>query len=165
MCIRDRYNANGAMHNWWSAASQQNFEGRTRCFAKQYEGFGLPEISATAHVNGKLTLGENLADNGGVALALRAYKTWRVQNGGPSMFNVHGKLYSDEHLFWVAYAQTWCAKQTPKAMAQQVLTDPHSPGRLRVLGPVQNTERFSALFKCGEGAAMNPAHKCMLWEG
>ena len=99
----------------------------------------------------------------GVVLALHAYKKWAVENGAPTLFKLHGKSYSDMHLFWTAYAQTWCAKQTPEALAQQVLTDPHSPGRLRVLGPLQNTADFNNEFKCAEDSVMNPKRKCYLW--
>lgn len=159
------YDAHGSMRNWWTNSSEANFQQHTGCFVRQYNQFELPEIGPKARVNGRLTLGENLADNGGVALALHAYRKWAVEKGGPSVFKLHDTKYSDMHLFWVAYGQTWCAKQTTESLAQQLLTDPHSPGRLRVLGPVQNTPAFNMEFKCSDSESkMNPKKKCMLWE-
>jgi len=158
-----QFDAHGGLNNWWSTKSQKRFTKKTQCFVEQYEAFQIPNVDPSVRVNGKLTLGENLADNGGVVLALHAYKKWAVENGAPTMFKLHGKSYSDMHLFWTAYAQTWCAKQTPEALAQQVLTDPHSPGRLRVLGPIQNTADFNDEFKCAEDSVMNPKRKCYLW--
>jgi len=158
-----QFDAHGGLNNWWSRASTTRFSKKTRCFVEQYEGFVLPGVDPGIKVNGKLTLGENLADNGGVVLALHAYKKWAVENGAPTLFKLHGKSYSDMHLFWTAYAQTWCAKQTPEGLAQQVLTDPHSPGRLRVLGPLQNTADFNDEFECAEDSVMNPKRKCYLW--
>ena len=159
-----QYDASGAMRNWWTHTSQKRFDQRKRCFVDQYEGFKIPGLDPSIRVNGKLTLGENLADNGGVALALTAYKQWAVENGGPSLFKMEGKTYTDEHLFWVAYGQTWCAKQTAESKAQQVLTDPHSPGVLRVWGPIQNSPTFNDEFQCSEMSRMNPRNKCSLWQ-
>lgn len=163
-----RYDSTGKMKVWWTKASMLKFKNKTSCIAKQYSDIPLPELKGIEgakglHINGKLTLGENIADNGGVVTSRDAYKAWQTAKDSPTEFKVGGKTMSDMQLFWVAYAQLWCSIQNPKAMMVQLRSDPHSPGRARVVGPVQNNPSFSTAMNCPSEAPMNPEEKCSVW--
>ena len=113
------------------------------------------------HLNGKLTLGENIADNGGIKQAYTAYKTWEAANPGAEKAAVDG-LTNDQLLF-VAFAQTWCSLATPQIEQMLVTVDPHSPPKFRVNGPLVNADVFAKTFSCAEGTPMHPASSCEVW--
>jgi len=164
-----QYNAKGNMKLWWTKKCMGAFKKKTSCIVKQYTAMKMKELAKVApklKINGKLTLGENIADNGGVVSSHAAYKAWQKSNAkhNPKSFNMTvKKKMSDEQLFWVSYGQLWCSLQNPKAMMVQIRSDPHAPGRARVMGPTQNSPEFSKAFKCKAGAIMNPAKKCSVW--
>jgi endothelin-converting enzyme/putative endopeptidase len=112
-------------------------------------------------VNGKLTLGENTADNGGLVLAYIAYLERAKKNGADTNAKVNG--YTAPQRFYIAYAQNWCENSRPEAIRQQVLTDPHSPDHYRANGAIVNQPGFAAAFSCKKGAAMVPANSCRVW--
>jgi len=114
-----------------------------------------------AHVNGQNTQGENIADNGGVRESFRAYKL-SVDAQGPEP-KLPGLLdYTPEQMFFISYAQVWCERITDQGLLNQILTDPHSPGKFRVFGPLSNSEDFVREYKCPIGP-MNRENKCLLW--
>jgi predicted metalloendopeptidase len=161
-----QYDAKGNLKVWWSNSSVAKFKAKTNCVVEQYSKIKLPELAGVApqlRINGKLTLGENIADNGGVVTALQAYETWQKNKKTPKEHTVNGKKYTTDELFWIGYGQTWCQKGTPEQMMVQIRTDPHSPARARVEGPVQNAKRFAKTMQCGASAAMNPKAKCVVW--
>jgi predicted metalloendopeptidase len=110
-------------------------------------------------VNGKLTLGENLADLGGLALAFQAYQASRA--GRPPEAAVGG--FTPEQQFFLAHAQAWCQQIRPENARLRAVTDPHSPARWRVNGPLANLPAFASAFRCQAGAPMVRAERCDVW--
>ncbi|KAF0708944.1 Aste57867_6152 [Aphanomyces stellatus] len=147
----------------WSTAPNTAFETKAQCIANQYSAFEVFSETTPGtkigNVNGALTLGETIADNGGLKASFRAYKEYVKTNGGES------KLTKDagEKLFYVSFAQSWCSKNTD-AYLKFVLTDPHPPTKFRVYGAVQNDAEFARVFQCPANSKMNPTKKCDLWE-
>ena len=113
-------------------------------------------------MNGKNTQGENIADNGGIRETYRAYLR-SVESDGAEPRLPGLTQFTPEQLLFVSYAQVWCEIQTPESLLGQVLSDPHSPGRFRVVGPLGNSEDFQKEFNCPADAAMNRPEKCKLW--
>ena len=142
------------------------------CLRDQYSQYSIADTS----VDGNLTLGENLADHGGLSMALEAYTRWRKHNRD---VRLPALPFDDMQLFflgkncwgwdWVkmrissGYALPWCARHTEKHSTHQILNDEHAPERFRVLGPLSNNPAFSEAFSCPAGSPMNPHHKCRIW--
>ncbi len=151
-----KFDAQGALTDWWTPASVAAFDERTACIRDQY---GAYEIEPGVAVNGELTLGENIADNGGLKQAWEVLqKKQRERGEGAKVAGL-----TEDQLFFVAAAQVWCAEATPEVVRLQVQTDPHSPSRFRVSGPMVNHPGFARAFACPAGAPMNPAQKCEVW--
>lgn len=151
------YDATGNLHNWWNNQTIDRFKNRTTCLVNQYSAFNVNKKA----VNGNLTLGENIADNGGLKAAFHAYETWAVQNPGEQ--SLPGLNLSQKQLFFVAFAQVWCSASTQEAAKLQLEKDPHAPSKHRVLGPLSNMDEFSKVWQCKPGSAMNPVNKCEVW--
>jgi endothelin-converting enzyme/putative endopeptidase len=147
----------GVLREWWEPAVAQKFETQAACIRKQY---GSYEVEPGVNVNGQLTLGENIADNGGLKQAYVAYKEWERRHGAPPPA-VPG-LTNDQLLF-VAFSQVWCTLATPEFQRRQVTTDSHSPGQFRAVGPARNSAAFAEVFQCPVGAPMRPADACTVW--
>ncbi|KAF9156188.1 hypothetical protein DFQ26_009446 [Actinomortierella ambigua] len=165
-----QYNANGTYTDWWTNTTAAQFQNRTQCFINQYSNFTVPNPQAGGqplHVNGNLTLNENLADNGGVQMAFRAWQNRLKSDPQGRLYNnqILAGLnnYTREQLFYVAWGQVWCTLMTPEALVQQIRTNPHSPDAFRANGPLQNSVEFAKAFKCNATAPMNPANKCKIW--
>ncbi|CAI5442805.1 unnamed protein product [Caenorhabditis angaria] len=155
-----QYDKDGNLHNWWSDSSLQAFDKRRRCIVEQYGNYTVPKTSFK--VNGKLTQGENIADNGGVKEAFEAYKKYVAENGEePRLPGL--QQYSNEQIFFVSYAHFWCGKKKDAAAMQQVLTDEHSPEVFRVIGVLSNMPEFAKIYNCPKNAPVNPDHKCIVW--
>jgi predicted metalloendopeptidase len=153
-----QFDANGNLREWWTKPTRDQFAEATRCVVDQYAKYeALPGIK----LNGKLTAGENIADNGGVKLAYQAYHTWRTQQATPPPALVDG--YSDDQLYFMAYGQSWCDKMTPEVLETRARSNPHSPPRWRVNGVIVNQPGFGAAFKCAAGAPMTPVKQCSVW--
>jgi len=112
-------------------------------------------------VNGRLTLGENIADNGGARASFRAYQAWVSANGKEPQ--LPGLDASPEQLFFLSFAQVWCSNTRPAVAKILALTDPHSPSQFRVNAVAMNSPEFSAAFQCPSGSKMNPTEKCSVW--
>jgi putative endopeptidase len=151
-----KFDARGNQVDWWSAPVSAEFERRAACVEKQYQGYtvldGVP-------LNGKLTLGENIADLGGIKLAFAAYVDSR--QGRPREAPVGG--FTPEQQFFLAAAQVWCGRYRPEAMRLLAQTDPHSPPRWRVDGPLSDLPEFARAFQCKEGDPMVRASRCEVW--
>jgi putative endopeptidase len=150
-----KYDAHGNLHEWWTAEDRKEFEKRTSCLADEYSAFTAID---DLHLNGRLTLGENTADNGGVRIADMALHS---ALGGRSGQNIDG--FTPEQRFFLSYAQIWCQNVRPEAARLRALTDPHSPGRWRVNGVLVNTPEFRGAFNCKVGAKMAPQNACRVW--
>ncbi|KAF7277204.1 hypothetical protein GWI33_009257 [Rhynchophorus ferrugineus] len=133
----------------------------TKCFVNQYDNYTIDGVRG--HVKGKVTLGENLADNGGLNQAYTAYQSYKQRNGA------EGKLpgfetYNDEQMFFIAYGSIWCETATVRDIEDQLEYDEHAPNYVRVIGTLQNSPEFSKAFQCPKNTPMNPIRpKCKIW--
>lgn len=162
-----QYDGSGNALPWWSEETIEAFTKQAQCFVDQYGNYSVPELipilgEADAHLNGKATQGENIADNGGVHESFRAYML-SVENEGQEPRLPGLTQYTPNQMFFISYAQVWCEKATVNGLLSQVLTDPHSPGKFRVFGPLSNSEDFVREFNCPAGSPMNRQDKCLLW--
>ena len=142
-----QFDAQGNLRNWWSASDLEKFKRGTALVSSQYDAYTVLD---SVHVNGKLTLGENLADFGGLSISYEALEKVLAQRGRPP--NIDG--FTPEQRFFLAWAQQWRANTTPEATRLQINTDPHSPGRWRTNGPISNMPQFAAAFGCKPGDPM-----------
>ncbi len=153
-----KFDPHGRLQEWWDPAVSQRFEERARCVQEQYDAY---EIEPGLKLNGQLTLGENIADIGGVKTAIQAFKLWEKRQAEPSPSAIPG--LTNEQLFFVAYGQVWCALIRPETARLRAKTDPHSPSRFRVNGTVANVAEFAAAFGCAAGTPMRPHNICEVW--
>ncbi|MFP5226529.1 MAG: M13 family metallopeptidase [Acidobacteriota bacterium] len=157
-----KFDAKGNLHNWWTPQDQKNFEQRTDCIANEYSQFTAVD---DVKVNGKLTLGENTADNGGLRLAYIALMT-RLAQGKPAATTTEQKSeksMTPEQQFFLAYAQNYCSSDRPEFLRMIAQTDPHSPDALRVRGVIVNMPEFAHAFGCKPGQPMAPVKSCRVW--
>uniref|UniRef100_T1IL64 Endothelin-converting enzyme 1 n=1 Tax=Strigamia maritima TaxID=126957 RepID=T1IL64_STRMM len=152
-----KYDKTGALKSWWTQYSIDNFQKRSQCYAKQYEEYCPAELPNIC-VNGNNTLGENIADNGGLKAAYIAYKKWE-QNNQPEKRLPGLEQYSTDQLFFITFGQLWCSNWRKETLLHLILKDPHSPVQYRVLGTLTNSEEFAAAFKCPQTSRK----KCQLW--
>jgi predicted metalloendopeptidase len=149
-----QFDAQGNLRDWWTAEDAKEFEKRAACVAQEYSKF---EVAPGAMVNGKLTLGENTADNGGVRIALMAL----LNTIGGEQKKIDG--YTPEQRLFLSFGQVWCVNQREEALRMQVKTNPHAPGKQRVNGVVQNMPEFQRAFSCQAGQPMVSANACRVW--
>uniref|UniRef100_A0AAR2IMW7 Membrane metallo-endopeptidase-like 1 n=1 Tax=Pygocentrus nattereri TaxID=42514 RepID=A0AAR2IMW7_PYGNA len=154
------FDKHGNMYNWWSNYSTEHFEDQSKCMVQQYGTFSW-KLAGGQNVSGISTLGENIADNGGVRQAYKAYMKWVEREGEEP--RLPGLDLDHKQLFFLNFAQVWCGACRPEYAIQSIKTDPHSPLEYRVLGSLQNFEAFSEAFQCERGAPMNPDEKCRVW--
>ena len=159
-----KYDGKGNFREWQTAEDRKKFTERTDCVANEYSGFE----AASAHddqpqqkLNGKLTLGENTADNGGLRIAYMALLDTLAEQGKSIEEKIDG--YTEKQRYFLGFAQVWCENQTEQSARQRALTDPHSPGRWRVNGSVQNFDEFGKAFGCTKGQPMYPENSCRVW--
>lgn len=153
-----RFDGEGNLRNWWTDKDRARFETRTRSLIAQYDAFSpLPGY----HVNGALTLGENVADNAGLAIALRAYRLSR--RGCPAPV-IDG--FSGEQRLFISFAQIWRDKVRDAARVERLKVDPHSPGQFRANGTLRNQSAFDEAFAVQPGDAMYlaPEQRISLWQ-
>jgi putative endopeptidase len=150
-----QFDGKGNLLNWWTPADAAEFARRTTCIADQYSGF---PAAGGLHVNGRTTLGENIADNGGLRIGYLAYQS---SLAGKPRQTLDG--FTPEQRFFLGFAQVWCSNSTPEAERLQVLTNPHSPGRYRTNGSLANDPDFQQAFHCPAGAPLAPEQRCRVW--
>jgi endothelin-converting enzyme/putative endopeptidase len=157
-----QFDGKGNLEDWWSKADGQQFDERAECVVKEYDGFvGVEDL----HVNGKLTLGENIADLGGLKLAFLAYLD-RAQKNGTDLKQKGSAEYgglNPEQQFFVSFGQNWCQNNRPENLRLRIETDPHSPEEFRANGVVLNLPEFQRAFSCKTGQPMAPVHRCTIW--
>ncbi|MBV6432636.1 MAG: Neutral endopeptidase [Bryobacteraceae bacterium] len=150
-----RFDGKGNLRDWWTPVDAKAFEQRAECFVREYEKFSpIPGV----HLNGKLTLGENAADNGGIHLAYMALLAGLEKQMLPKADG-----FTAQQRFFLGFAQIWCENLTAEASRLRAMTDPHSPGKFRVNGTVRNMPAFREAFSCKVGAPMAPADTCRIW--
>uniref|UniRef100_A0A667WU77 Membrane metalloendopeptidase like 1 n=1 Tax=Myripristis murdjan TaxID=586833 RepID=A0A667WU77_9TELE len=154
------FDKDGNMLNWWSNYSAEHFKDQSQCMVQQYGNFNW-KLAGGQNVSGISTLGENIADNGGVRQAYKAYLKWVEREGEEP--RLPGLDMDHKQLFFLNFAQVWCGAYRPEYASQSIKTDSHSPLEYRVLGSLQNFEAFSEAFQCKKGSPMNPELKCRVW--
>lgn len=152
-----KYDGSGNLRDWWTAEDAKNFEERARCVADEYDQFSPVD---GVHLKGKLTLGENAADNGGIHLAYMALMRDLADKTMPD-----AKLdgFTPQQQFFIGYGQVWCENATDANVRVRALTDPHSPGQFRVIGVIRNMKEFEQAFGCKEGDPMVAEKQCRVW--
>jgi membrane metallo-endopeptidase-like protein 1 len=154
------YNKDGNLKQWWPDSVIARFKEKAQCIIDQYNNYTVAEVGL--NLNGRQTQGENIADNGGLKQAFRAYQRWieRTKTVEPLL---PGLPLSHEQFFFLNFAQIWCGTNRPESYLQLVLSGRHSPGRFRVIGPLSNSIDFAKAYNCPLGSNMNPVKKCSVW--
>ncbi len=150
-----RFDAEGNLRDWWTPADGKAFEERADCVAEEYSGF---TAVADVKLNGRLTLGENAADNGGLRLGWMALmESLKVNHLGEA------DGFTPEQRFFIGWGQMWCENRTDEIARLLARTDPHSPGRFRTNGVVSNMPEFQKAFSCAATAKMVKTPACRVW--
>ncbi|XP_067145043.1 endothelin-converting enzyme 1-like [Centruroides vittatus] len=156
--LRDKY---GNLKNWWTEKSRKEFKERSKCFIDQYSSYAYGK-GTKRKVDGKKTLSENIADNGGIRQAYLGYKKW-VEDHGREKRLPGLEKYSPEQLFFVSFAESKCSSFPPWYAALAHADDEHAADQFRVIGSIANMKEFSEAFNCKLGSKMNPKNKCIIW--
>jgi endothelin-converting enzyme/putative endopeptidase len=150
-----QFDAEGNLNDWWTAADAREFDKRTQCLVDQYSSYVAVD---DVHVNGKLTLGENTADNGGLRIALMALED---ELHGQEPKTIDG--FTAEQRLFLGWGRIWCENSTAESLRMEAQTDPHSPPSDRVNGVVSNMPEFQKAFGCKAGAPMVRKDACRVW--
>jgi len=142
-----QYDARGELHDWWSEATVDHYTKRSSCFADLFSTYTI----AGRKVNGKYTLGEDLADAGGLKFSYQAFLAKQPRS------------VMEKRIFFTSFAQTWCSVQRRNSAVSSVLSDTHAPSKFRVLGGLSQHPGFAEAFQCPAGSPMAPEHRCSLW--
>lgn len=170
-----KLDASGRNRHWWTNATVAEYTKRAECFVDQYDGFSVTGAGdKQLNVSGNLTLGENIADAGGVSISFAAWQAKYNASSVTTKNSVEGEgkekdnlllpgfentvFTSPERMFYLAFGNMWCTKATPAALTRNVLTDTHSPGNIRIRGTLENSRGFLEAFDC---PVKEP--KCELW--
>jgi putative endopeptidase len=154
-----KYDPQGNLHDWWTEQDGKEFEKRVSCVADEYSNFVAVD---DLKLNGRLTLGENTADNGGARIALMALEHMIADDQtGKEGQKIDG--YTPEQRFFLGFGRVWCEKRRPEMARTSVLTDSHSPGQYRVDGVVQNMPEFQKAWGCKAGQPMVAENACHVW--
>ncbi len=156
------YDAHGNLADWWTEADAKAFEARAAGFVSQYDAYvavqNPADPSKDIRLDGKLTLGENTADNGGIRLGYEAFLATPAAAGGKDSLG-----YTPAQRFFLSFAQAWCGNRTDEAAKEDAKTDPHAPGKYRVNGSLSNLLAFRQAFACKTGAPMAPQIMHRVW--
>jgi predicted metalloendopeptidase len=152
-----QFDGDGNLVDWWTKDTKAKFEEATKCVQDQYSGYdAVPGVK----LNGALTSGENIADIGGVKLGYAALVSWKKAHPEEHK-SVEG--FTDEQLVFLGYAQGWCSKETPQFLEMLARTNPHSPPRWRVNGPMADVPAFAEAYHCKAGTPLNTGKVCAVW--
>ena len=150
-----KFGPNGNLSDWWTEEDAREFEKRASCIADEYSSF---TVAGGVHLNGRLTLGENTADNGGLRVADMALQATLKERTPP----LKDGFTAEQRLF-LAWGQIWCQNETDESAKLQAQTNPHAPGRYRVNGVVSNMPEFQKAFACKPGSPMVREPACRVW--
>jgi len=156
-----QFDKEGNLKMWWDDESFEKFDKNRQCIVDQYDAYKVPNTGL--NVNGKLTQGENIADNGGVKESYKAYRKYVEVLGHEESLLPGLTQFTNDQIFFLSYAHFWCGHQKPESAIRQILTDPHSPLRFRVNGVVSNFVTFADAFQCAKDTPMNPKQRCAVW--
>ena len=150
-----QFDARGNLRDWWTPEDGKQFEQRASCISDQYSQYvAVDDIK----INGQLTLGENVADLGGLMLA---YMAWQDETRGKKLDSIDG--FTPEQRFFIGYGQSWCSNTRDESQRMYATIDPHSPDKYRANGVVANTPEFQQAFHCKPGSAMVRENRCRVW--
>jgi putative endopeptidase len=149
-----QFDAHGNLHDWWTPEDAKEFNEREACVADEYSSF---TVAPGVHINGRLTLGENTADNGGARVSLRALHN----TIGNDTQKIDG--FTPDQRFFLSFAQIWCENAREEALRLQVQTNPHSPAEFRVIGVLENMPEFAKAFSCHAPQKMVAVNACRVW--
>jgi putative endopeptidase len=150
-----QFDAQGNLRDWWTAEDGKQFDERASCISDQYSQYvAVDDIK----INGQLTMGENVADLGGMMLA---YMAWKTETRGQKLDSIDG--FTPEQRFFIGFGQSWCADTRDEAKRMYATIDPHSPDKYRANGVVSNTPEFQQAFQCKAGSAMVREKRCRVW--
>ena len=153
-----KFDPKGNLRDWWTPQDALEFEKRASCVADEYSSFiSVDDLK----LNGRLTLGENTADNGGARIALMALHDVMSQAKQDPNKKIDG--FTPDQRYFLGFGRVWCENITPELLRLGVRTDPHSPGRWRVNGVVRNMPEFQKAFGCKPGQPMAPVNACRVW--
>ncbi|HET9409710.1 MAG TPA: M13 family metallopeptidase [Candidatus Sulfotelmatobacter sp.] len=154
-----KFDPQGNLHDWWTPEDGKEFEKRAACVSDEYSNFVAVD---NLKLNGKLTLGENTADNGGARIALAALERLIAEDKtGKEGQKIDG--FTPEQRFFLGFARVWCEKRRPEMSRMLVSVDPHSPGKYRVDGVVENMPEFQRAWGCKAGQPMVAENACHVW--
>jgi putative endopeptidase len=153
-----QFDGHGNLEDWWTKEDGDKFTQKAQCIVDEYAQFSVGDTK----LNGKLTLGENTADNGGLRLAYMAFLA-RAAQEGIDLDKKSGEGYTPVQEMFVGFAQDWCAQWRPELERLVATTDPHSPDRFRANGVLVNMPEFGKAFGCRVGQPMSPAKTCRVW--
>jgi endothelin-converting enzyme/putative endopeptidase len=153
-----QFDAKGNLKDWWTKKDGKAFTDRAQCIVDQYAGYTVVD---DIKINSKLTLGEDVADLGGLILGWMAWKTQMASM--PQQAQAARDGLTPEQRFFVGYAQWACENDRPENLRVTAATDPHSPGKYRVNGVVVNMPEFEKAFACKPGQAMAAVKRCRVW--
>ncbi|XP_060778990.1 neprilysin-like isoform X1 [Neoarius graeffei] len=154
------FDKDGDLKDWWTPSSTQKFQELSKCIVDQYSGFSW-DLANGQNLNGNNTLGENIADNGGIRQSYQAYQNYIKKHGKEAP--LPGLELNHEQLFFLNFAQVWCGTYRPEHAVNSIKTDVHSPGNFRVLGSLQNFPEFAKAFQCQKNDYMVPEKICQVW--
>nr|CAD7586899.1 unnamed protein product [Timema genevievae] len=154
------FDKDGNLNEWWSEEAVESFTEHAQCLIDQYSQY--VDAEASMQLDGTNTQGENIADNGGIKQAFKAYQQWLEVNQGEDE-TLPGVQATPYQLFFLNFAQVWCGTTTPQLAKTKLKTAVHSPGRFRVIGTLSNSIDFAEAFNCPAGSPMNPNDKCTVW--
>jgi endothelin-converting enzyme/putative endopeptidase len=150
-----QFDATGNLKDWWTPEDGKEFEKRAACISDQYSGYTIVD---NIKINGKLTLGEDTADLGGLLLA---YMAWKDATKDVKLEPIEG--LSPDQRFFIGYGQSWCTNERDEVKRLRATTDPHSPERYRTNGVVSNMPEFQEAFRCKADAPMVRKDRCRVW--
>jgi len=154
-----KYDFEGKSVDWWENDTAIEYKRRVQCLIEQYSNFTAKQINI--NLNGTLTQGDDIADNGGIKGAYLGYQNYLKDHGDEP--KLPGHHYTARQMFWISWSQVWCSKYKDEMLKFLIKTDVHSPGEFRIKGPLSNNPDFAKDFKCKVGSRMNPAKKCTVW--
>ncbi|XP_020709733.2 neprilysin-1 isoform X2 [Athalia rosae] len=154
-----QFDSTGNLRQWWSNETIDEYTEKTQCFVDHYGTYYEEKVDR--YVDGELTLGENIADNGGLREAVWAYRRWKSRHGAEESLPGFDHL-SSEQLLFLAFGHIWCESYSTSSL-KWMLMDSHCPGHVRLTASLRNSHEFSEAWKCPVGSNMNPEKKCQIW--
>ncbi|XP_066581409.1 endothelin-converting enzyme 1-like isoform X2 [Prorops nasuta] len=158
------FDANGNVAQWWGNETVENYDKRTMCFVEQFSrSFFIRNSNVTVKLNGKLTLAENIADSSALIAAFDAFQEHKIKNSIPDIRLPDLEFLSDDQLFFIGFANSWCSITERNEALFSFPTNKHAPDSVRVDVSASNFPSFAEKFKCEENSEMNPPKTCRLW--